>query len=421
MRLASSNSQDNAAKMPSEPVPFPGAQSGEGATSAEARIRALQSRVRASGGGAAAAAQSVELEDADDSLLSFGTERAPSGPPPASSRAGATPPARRLTPARVAVAVLVLLAVAQGAFIAARLARGSAVAAPADTGAVQVTSDPSGATVSIDDVARGATPLRTALAAGTHQVTVNHDGIVRTQTLTVARGGEASLHVELRPEPPPAAPVTPTGGLEINTTPSGAQVSIDGQPRGSAPLTISNIEPGSHVVRATRDGQTVTQTVRVREGAVSSVIISLVAPAGVTSGWLSVESPFTTQIREDGTLLGNSDTPRIMLASGRHTLELTNAALGYRSRHTVQVAAGKTTALRLDIPNGTVHLNALPWANVWMGTRQLGETPIANLSLPIGTYQLVFRHPELGEQARTVVVTAGAPVRVGVDLRKGAQ
>ena len=421
MRLASSNSQDNAAKIPAEPVPFPGAPSGEGALSAEARIRALQSRVRASGSGPAAAAHAAELEDPDDSLLSFGTERAPAGPPPAATPAGAAAPPRRLTPARLAIAVLVLLAVAQGAFIVVRLARGTAVAAPADTGAVQVTSEPSGASVSIDDVVRGTTPLRTPLATGTHLVTVNHAGIVRTQTLTVARGGEASLHVELRPEPPPTAPVTPTGRLEINTTPSGAQVSIDGQPRGSAPLTISNIEPGSHVVRATRDGHTVTQNVRVREGTVSSVIISLGAPAGATSGWLAIESPFTTQIREDGTLLGNSDTPRIMLASGRHTLELVNPSLGYRSRHTVQIAAGKTTALKLNVPNGTVHLNALPWANVWMGARQLGETPIANLSLPIGTYQLVFRHPELGEQVRTVVVTAGEPVRVGVDLRKGAQ
>jgi hypothetical protein len=48
----------------------------------------------------------------------------------------------------------------------------------------------------------------------------------------------------------------------------------------------------------------------------------------------------------------------------------------------------------------------------------MGETPIGNLSMSVGPHEIVFRHPELGEQRHAVTVTAGAPARLSVDLRK---
>ena len=90
-------------------------------------------------------------------------------------------------------------------------------------------------------------------------------------------------------------------------------------------------------------------------------------------------------------------------------------------RRQIQIVAGQTTSIRLEMPNGTLSINALPWAEVWLGARALGETPIANLPVPLGSHELLFRHPDLGEQRKTVVVGAGAPVRVGVDLRKEPQ
>jgi hypothetical protein len=48
----------------------------------------------------------------------------------------------------------------------------------------------------------------------------------------------------------------------------------------------------------------------------------------------------------------------------------------------------------------------------------VGQTPIANLSLALGTHQVVFRHPELGERRQSVVVTAQGPNRVAVDMAR---
>ena len=161
----------------------------------------------------------------------------------------------------------------------------------------------------------------------------------------------------------------------------------------------------------------------------SSVLIALkggqstssLAAAASSSGWLSVVSPFPVQVADRGRVIGSSETSRIAIPTGQRDLELTNASLGYKTRRSVQVAAGQTTSITLDAPTGTLHINALPWAQVAVDGRAIGETPIANLSLPIGRHEVVFRHPEHGEQRQVVVVKPGPPVRVGVDLRKGQQ
>ena len=43
-------------------------------------------------------------------------------------------------------------------------------------------------------------------------------------------------------------------------------------------------------------------------------------------------------------------------------------------------------------------LNAQPWADVWVDGERVGETPIGNVAVPIGPHEVVFRHPQLGEQ-----------------------
>jgi hypothetical protein len=70
------------------------------------------------------------------------------------------------------------------------------------------------------------------------------------------------------------------------------------------------------------------------------------------------------------------------------------------------------------MPKGTIAINALPWAEVWMDGNRIGETPIGNFAVPAGSHDVVFRHPEFGEQRETVLVTLKNPVRLSVDMRK---
>src|SRR5262249_28913967 len=147
------------------------------------------------------------------------------------------------------------------------------------------------------------------------------------------------------------------------------------------------------------------------------VPIAAAAAAGPVSGWVSVKAPFTTEIREQGRLIGTSEADRLMLAAGRHELDFVNDTLGYRSTRVVVVAPGRVAQMNLDLPMGVVNLNASPWAEVWIDGRRVGETPIGNLSVSIGPHEIVFKHPQFGEKHHAVSVTLGTPVRLSVDMK----
>ena len=74
--------------------------------------------------------------------------------------------------------------------------------------------------------------------------------------------------------------------------------------------------------------------------------------------------------------------------------------------------------LTVALPTGRVSVNAQPWANVSIDNRDYGETPLANLAVPIGERDVVFRHPELGERRQRVTVRADGPTRVSVNFEK---
>lgn len=107
-----------------------------------------------------------------------------------------------------------------------------------------------------------------------------------------------------------------------------------------------------------------------------------------------------------------------MVSVGRHELDIVNEALGYRATRTVNVSPGLVAGVRLEWPKGSMSLNAQPWADVWIDGEHLGETPIGNVAVPIGTHEVVFRHPELGEQVVPTTVTLNGTARLSVDLRK---
>jgi len=252
---------------------------------------------------------------------------------------------------------------------------------------------------------------------------VDVDGVKSaTPVLLNVTPGMRSIHL-VGPAPsstPASASAEPatgsTGQLEVVSEPGGARITIDGVRRGVTPLTLP-LAPGQHTVVISDGSTTTTRTVSIAAGATSSVTAAM-APAGALAGWLTLTAPFELQVLEAGNLIGTTDTPRLMLSAGHHDLELKNTALGFDAKAPVEIQAGKTLSTPVAIPNGSLSINALPWANVSLDGREIGTTPIANLDVALGTHELVFRHPQLGERRQSVIITAKAPVRVVQDLRK---
>jgi hypothetical protein len=141
------------------------------------------------------------------------------------------------------------------------------------------------------------------------------------------------------------------------------------------------------------------------------------APLAGRFGGVRVTAGTELQVFQDGSLLGTTAGP-IALSEGSHTLDFVSEALGYRSRQTVAVKAGQLAAVKLTLPQGRININATPWANVWINGNAAGETPIANLALPIGNHEIVFRHPQLGEQRLTATVKADAVARISASFQR---
>jgi hypothetical protein len=222
-------------------------------------------------------------------------------------------------------------------------------------------------------------------------------------------------------ESTPIAPLgPPTGQIEIRSTPPGATVTIGGTRRGVTPLTVSDLSAGRHTVLLS-DGQggSITRSVNVQAGLTANLSVELeTTPPAPTTGAIAISAPAAVDIFANGRLLGSSQGGRLTLPVGSHQLEIVNQSLGYRITRTVQVAPGNNPTIALEFPKGTMALNAVPWAEVFVDGEKVGDTPIGNLPVTLGTHEVVFRNPELGEQRITATVTLTAPTRLSVDLRK---
>ena len=314
------------------------------------------------------------------------------------------------------IAAVVVAAVSAAGVPMARRYFSAAPAAAAATGTVIINSNPSGLQVFVDGEAHGVTPLNATLKAGNHTIELRGAGEARVIPIVLPAGMQVSQYIEM---PKQRGAASGPGQLQVKTEPAGAQVTVDGVAKGTSPITIKDLAPGSHTVALSSDAGSVTQTVSVESGATASLVVPLGAQAATpSSGWVTVVSPYEVQILEGGKLLGSSQTDRLMVPSGNHQLELVNEALGFRVVRSVQVPPGKVANVAVKPPSGTIALNAIPWADVYIDGERVGETPIGNLQIPIGTHEVVFKNPDLGEQHQTATVTLTTPARLSVDMRK---
>ncbi len=322
------------------------------------------------------------------------------------------PSEQKVSARTIWLVVAALVGVALAVALAVLAPRWWAGAPAPQVGQLAIISQPTGAEVIVDQQPRGVTPLTLSLPSGAHTVLLNRGDVSRSFEVNIKAGAEVLHHVDLEPRQ-----VAAQGGqLVVTSDPAGARVSVDGQARGVSPVTVDDLTPGQHAVVIHGESGSVQRTVTVQRGQTASLVVSM--GQGGSFGWVSLTSPVVMQIFENDRRLGTSETDRIMMPAGKHTLKIVNTRLGYQRTQVVQVPAGAAASLKIDLPDGVVNLNALPWAEASIDGRRVGDTPLANLRLPIGEHEVVFRNPQFGERRQTFLVTASEPTRVSVDLRK---
>lgn len=285
------------------------------------------------------------------------------------------------------------------------------------TGTIVIESRPASAEVRLDGAVAGTTPLTVDATAGRRSIEVRHGKTARTMTVDVVAGETTRSLVEFLTPPPPS--VDATAEVRVTSEPVAAQVAIDGVARGATPLAIQGLAPGTHTVSVRGPNGQIRQSIIVAAGRPQSLHVLLSAPSALP-GWMTVAVPTPLRVFDNGRFVGASGESPIALSAGAHQLEFVNDELGLRVPQRVVVQAGKTIAVTPQLPRGLLAINAQPWAEVWLNGERAGETPIGNLSRPVGQYEVVLRHPELGERNARVRVTSDTTTRLNVDMRQRA-
>jgi len=238
-------------------------------------------------------------------------------------------------------------------------------------------------------------------------------GNVKTWLTTLTDGATSSS------KPEPVAAVKPTrpaagrrtGVLIAKSEPAGATVLVDGKERGVTPLTIDDVPFGSHTVVLQSDKGSVRRTVKI--GADGDTVVS----ESIFAGWLAVFAAFDLQITEGTIAVRLDESGKVLLSAGPHDLRFENRDLAYRETRRVEILPGVTTSLSLVAAPSTLTVTASGPAVVLIDGQQVGETPLTNFPISLGTRDIVVKGGDGTERRFTRKVTV-APVQIDVDFSK---
>jgi serine/threonine-protein kinase len=169
--------------------------------------------------------------------------------------------------------------------------------APAREAAISITARKTGA-----GTAPAAARSRAALLAAGALATAVVAGVV----WTLLRG-------------PAGEPTVLAPAVRVDVEPAGAVVELDGQPAGTAPLTLPPLVPGLHTVRVSREGfETEERRLELAAGVDPGPLRFELKPA---AGTLSLRSePEGATVKVDGELVGSSPLSGHRLPPGPHQI-----------------------------------------------------------------------------------------------------
>ncbi len=269
---------------------------------------------------------------------------------------------------RAALAALLILSVAGGYLV---LSRRSAAA----IGAAAFDSTPPGAEVFVDGAPVGRTPVRVELKAGTHSVEFKLKSATRTQTIAVKRGSEVPVTVDWNQKP--------IGSLQVNSTPTGARVSVDGKLRGETPLTLDDLAAGSHTVLIDSSEGRVRRKVQVTQGSTETLTES------IYPGWLHVSTTIDVTVLDGGKPALLDDSNRVLLKPGTHTVRIENRELAFSQTKQVEIEPGGTTRVVIEVPTSTLTVTGSTGAEVFVDGARAGETPLVEFEVALGTHDVM--------------------------------
>ncbi|GMV41598.1 MAG: hypothetical protein AMXMBFR64_33140 [Myxococcales bacterium] len=233
---------------------------------------------------------------------------------------------------------------------------------PPAFGRLEVTSEPSGAEVSLDGERVGTTPWSLdRKASGGYELRVVHGSYLpHTEQVAVQDGQTTRRHVKLDAN---------FGALVVDSEPRGAAITLNDAPTGkTTPHTFEALQPGVYVVRLALDGhgEAVERgTVdRLGRATVRASLAPKLALLSVLSSYAG-GTPCQGKLFVDGREVG--ETPaKVEVIATAHAVEVrcpdgmatTQVTLAHNEKRTVTLEVAKGGAQWVSIPGGTFQMGS---------------------------------------------------------------
>ncbi len=285
-----------------------------------------------------------------------------------------------------------------------------------DTGSVLVAGDVSGAPIFIDNQPKGVTPgVIEDIAVGTHTLEVRPAGLpVHSQQIMIQAGRREVVNFTLNR-------AAQGGSLRVIANVPSAEIRLDGEVLGPAPVTREGVTPGEHILEAQAAGyQPVQQPVSVEPGRQRVVSLEL-KPVTQAPGRIVVNANIGNSVVSiDGTEKGAPPVVVAEAAAGTHAVVIT--ATGYDDfRTTCNVAPGQDCNINAELhPVGTpirviANVNG---AELLVDGESRGPVPYEG-SLPAGAHRIEVRAEGYNPHVEQVsLAPAAEPREFNVALSK---
>ena len=140
-------------------------------------------------------------------------------------------------------------------------------------------------------------------------------------------------------------------------------------------------------------------------------------PEPAATARLTVTASLPTRITIDGKVAGKAPLD-VAVPPGPHQLGFEDLGSTARQTRKIELKAGQTLAEEWKPERGRALIRAVPWAEVFLGGKSLGVTPIEPISLWAGKHTFTFVNSETQRtEEKTIEVKARADTLIKVDLR----
>jgi hypothetical protein len=266
-------------------------------------------------------------------------------------------------------------------------------------GALKIFTRPPGATVYLDGVSRGKSPLKLSnVPAGEHVVRVQNRGYLAKETAVMINLDETANF---------SADLEPAAYITVRSTPSTAVIMVNGRNAGDSAIESYEVPAGETTVQVEAPGYDPYVTTRnISKGKTMTLDVNLVSSFGALN---ALSDPPGARVWLNGKEAGETPYTNSRLVPGSYSVKIELSAHDpYETTIAVVKAQTRKISAQLVSKFGKLAITSVPHgAHVFLNGHHAGQTPYSNYELDPGIYGIQLKLDNYSDIVETLQLSKG--------------